>query len=339
MVRFCIVGTGRISDWVLKGAVQDPRFKAVAVCSRSRESASDFIRRHPECFTEDTLIFTSIDEMASSPEIDAVYIGTPNITHHPYSLVCLRAGKHVLCEKPLACNESQVKEMTDASRTSGKALMEAMISTLNPNFIAARSALSGIGSISAVYASYCQYSTKIDALKKGVVSNSFNPEMGGGALEDIGVYTTLPVISLFGEPDSVYSECSFLPSPKGNINIGGTVILRYGGFSANLSYSKAYDAHIPTEICGANGSVLLDNLHNAHKAELIEAVAPSGGQGPSAPRKTLHEGLDRNDYYYEFKEFMDVVEDGKVESSVNTHELSLVNRRVMDKVLSSVAVV
>ena len=74
-VRFGIIGTGRISDWVLKGAVLDPRFEAAAVCSRSKESAEAFAAGHGIPRT-----FTDIDEMASDPEIDAIYIGTPIMT-------------------------------------------------------------------------------------------------------------------------------------------------------------------------------------------------------------------------------------------------------------------
>lgn len=95
--RFGIVGTGRISDWVLKGAVMEPRFEAAAVCSRSQESGKRFAEAH--CIGK---VYTDIDEMASDPEIDAIYIGTPNDTHHDIAIKCLRHHKHVLCEKPMA---------------------------------------------------------------------------------------------------------------------------------------------------------------------------------------------------------------------------------------------
>ena len=79
MIRFGIVGTGRISDWVLKGAGQDERVKVTAVCSRSVEAAEAFIDRNP--LAADAKIYTSVEEMAADPEVDAVYIGTPNQTH------------------------------------------------------------------------------------------------------------------------------------------------------------------------------------------------------------------------------------------------------------------
>lgn len=93
-IRFGIVGTGRISDWVLKGAVLEPRFEAAAVCSRTKENALAFAASHSIPKT-----FTDIEEMASDPSIDAIYIGTPNHTHHDIAIRCMNMGKHVLDRK------------------------------------------------------------------------------------------------------------------------------------------------------------------------------------------------------------------------------------------------
>lgn len=159
--RFGIVGTGRISDWVLKGAVMEPRFEAAAVCSRSRESGKAFAEAHGIA-----KVYTDIDEMASDPEIDAIYIGTPNSTHHDLAILCMNHGKHVLCEKPMAANAREVKEMIDVARVNGVMLMEAMISTLCPNFVAARAHLAEMGDVRHYFASFCQYSSKYDLVKR-----------------------------------------------------------------------------------------------------------------------------------------------------------------------------
>ena len=110
-IRFGLVGTGRITDWVLRGAVLDPRFKAEAVCSRTEAAARRFAEGHgiPR-------IFTDVDAMAADPDIDAVYIGTPNHTHHDLAIRCMRRGKHVLCEKPLASNAREAAEMARTAR-------------------------------------------------------------------------------------------------------------------------------------------------------------------------------------------------------------------------------
>ena len=331
-IRFGLVGTGRITDWVLKGALQDPRFRAAALCSRSEESARRFIAAHPQAFPGPVRIFTSPEEMAAFDGIDAVYIGTPNVTHHPLTLTFLRAGKHVLCEKPLACSLKEAEEMVEASRSSGKALMEAMISTLNPNFIAARARIPELGRIHQVFAFFCQYSTKYDALLRGEVSNSFNPQMGGGALEDLGVYTTFPVTALFGRPEKVMSVRRTVPTACGDVEVEGSALLQYPGMTAQLTWSKACDARQCTEICAERGNIVIDSLHNAHRSEYIPHTAPSGGRGPLSEKVLLSEGLPMDDYYYEFREFMDVVERSGVESEVNSHRVSLDNRALMDMI-------
>ena len=129
-VRFGVVGTNFISDWVLTGARQDSRFEAVAVYSRKEETAEAFAARHNIPHT-----FTSLEEMAASPLIDAVYIASPNFLHARQSILCMSHGKHVLCEKPLASNAREAAQMIEASERYGVTLMEAMKPTLTPNFL------------------------------------------------------------------------------------------------------------------------------------------------------------------------------------------------------------
>ena len=101
-IRFGVVGTNFITDWVINGARQDSRFVLSSVCSRNMDTAQTFAARHgiPH-------LFTSLEEIASSPEVDAVYIATPNFRHADQSILCMEHGKHVLCEKPLASNGTE----------------------------------------------------------------------------------------------------------------------------------------------------------------------------------------------------------------------------------------
>lgn len=335
MIRFAIVGTGRISDWILQGALQDKRFKAVGVCSRSEQRAREFILRHPEHFRDDALVFTDINQVAASAQVDAVYIGTPNSTHLPYTLACLAAGKHVLCEKPLGLSEDQVRQMIRAARSCGVTLMEAMISTLNPNFRSAAALIPQAGPIRHYTSGFCQYSSKYEALKEGIVANSFNPKMGGGALRDIGIYTTYPLICLFGYPDGIHSDMVDVPSPQGDVNIQGNVSLSYkGGMTASLTFSKAVDAFCPTEICGERGNIIIDKVHIARQCLYRPHAAPSSGRGQDADPVVISQGLEYDEYYYEFKEFIDVIESGRSESDINSMRNSLLNARLMDRIMS-----
>lgn len=332
MVRFGIIGTGRISDWVLKGAAQDPRIKVTAVCSRSIEAAEAFIVRNP--LAAEARIYTSVEDMAADPEVDAVYIGTPNQTHCDYTLISLKAGKHVLCEKPLAVNATEGRRMIDAARAAGLLLMEAMVSTLNPNFIAAAARVSEIAPIRNYSSFYCQYSSKYEALQHGEIASSFMPGTAG-ALRDIGVYTIYPLVALFGRPMKVRGELHKLETSAGLSDVCGTAYLEYPEMSATLTWSKTYDSFQTTEIAGEGGNIILDEIHIARKAEIIPHAAPNSGQGDKPGRIIISEGLPFKEFYYEFKEFADLLENGQTESSHNSLDTSLAVLEIMDSLLDA----
>lgn len=330
MLRFGIVGTGRISDWVMKGAAQDPRIQITAVCSRTGEAAEAFVQRHP--LASHAKIYTSVEEMASDPQVDAIYIGTPNQTHCEYALAGLKAGKHVLCEKPLAVNAHEGRRMVEAARESGCLLMEAMVSTVNPNFRNIASRLDEIAPIHHYSSYFCQYSSKYEDLKNGKVATAFKPGTAG-ALRDVGVYTIYPLVSLFGRPSKVTGRLTTVKTDEGDADVYGTACLKYEDMDAVLTWSKAYDSFQPTEIAGEKGNLVLDEIHIARKAEIVPHAAPTSGLGPKPGRTLLSEGLSFNEYYYEFKEFADLVEEGRTESASNSLETSLITLEIMDELL------
>ena len=102
---------------------------------------------------------------------------------------------------------------------------------------------------------------------------------------------------------------------------------------AVLTWSKTYDSLQPTEIAGENGNLILDEIHIARKAEIVPHSVPTSGQGPKPERTTLSEGLQKNEYYYEFKEFADLIEKGKSESDINSLDTSLAVLEIMDQLL------
>ena len=330
MVRFGIVGTGRISDWVLKGAAQDSRIKITAVCSRTVEAAEAFVQRNT--LAAGATIYTSVEEMVADPQVDAVYIGTPNQTHCEYTITALNAGKHVLCEKPLAINAEEGRRMVEAARRSGCLLMEAMISTLNPNFTEAVARMNEIAPVRNYSSYFCQYSSKYEALRRGEVATAFKPGTAG-AVRDVGVYTLYPLVALFGRPSTVSAKIAKVTTSEGETDVYGTAYLGYEGMDATLTWSKAYDSFQPTEIAGENGNLILDEIHIARKAEIIPHAAPTSGQGPKPGRIVINEGLPLNEYYYEFKEFADLIEAGKTESESNSLDTSLAVLEIIDKIL------
>lgn len=323
-IRFGVIGTNFITDWVIAGAKQDERFELVAVCSRTQERANEFAAKYDIPYT-----FTSLEEMATSPLIDAVYIATPNYLHASQSILCMKHGKHVLCEKPMASNAYEVKQMIAASRQYGVTLMEAMKPTLTPNFRVLREALPKAGVIRRYFASYCQYSSRYDKFKEGIVLNAFKPELSNGAMMDIGVYTVYPMVVLFGRPNKISASGVVLSTGTDG---QGAVNFEYEGMNATVLYSKIANSSLPTEIEGEDGNFMLDKINQINRVTWQARPVASSGKGPLTPVEDISAVTDKDEYYYEVAEFINLVQAGKLESEVNSHENSLITIEIIDEV-------
>lgn len=330
-VRFGIVGTNFISDWVIAGARQDARFEVTAVYSRKQETADAFAAKHGIPHT-----FTSLEEMASSPLVDAVYIASPNFLHAEQSILCMQHGKHVLCEKPLASNAREARAMIAASEQYGVTLMEAMKPTLTPNFRAVQANLKRVGTIRRYFSAYCQYSSRYDKFKEGVVLNAFRPELSNGAMMDIGVYTIYPMVVLFGKPKRIQASGILLSS---GVDGQGAVNFSYDDMNATVLYSKIANSSLPTEIEGEEGNLQLDRVNIISRVTFQPRVAAASGRGTVAEPEDISVAADRDEYYYEVAEFIDLVLAGKRESAINSHTNSLLTVEIIDEVRRQLGVV
>jgi predicted dehydrogenase len=323
-VRFGVIGTNFITDWVITGARQDERFELVAVYSRTQETAGAFAIKHQIPHT-----FTSLEEMVESQLIDAVYIASPNFLHAQQSILCMKNGKHVLCEKPFASNARETKEMIATSQKHNVTLMEAMKPTLTPNFASVKKNLHRIGVVRRYFSSYCQYSSRYDKFKEGIVMNAFNPEYANGAMMDIGIYTIYPMVVLFGRPKEINASGIVLSS---GVDGQGAVNFTYDGMNATVLYSKIANSTLPTEIQGEEGNIMLDKINIISHVSYTPRLVPAAGRGPKAKAENISATTHNDEYYYEIAEFINLILAGKKESSINTHENSLITLEIIDEV-------
>ena len=323
-IRFGVVGTNFITDWVIAGAREDERFELAAVCSRTQERGTEFAAKHniPH-------IFTSLEDMVQSDVIDAIYIASPNYKHAEQSILAMRHGKHVLCEKPLASNAREARQMVEASKQYGVTLMEAMKSTLSPNFLTAKQNLHRIGTPRRYFASFCQYSSRYDKFKEGIVLNAFRPELSNGAMMDIGVYTLYPLIALFGRPQSINAQGVVLSS---GVDGQGAVNMQYDGFNATVLYSKIANSQLPAEIEGEDGNIIIDRIQTPVDVRFYPRQAPASGHEKRAEGESLSAPETHNEYFYEVEEFINLIEQGRLESDINSHDCSIATMEVIDEV-------
>ncbi|MDR1500397.1 MAG: Gfo/Idh/MocA family oxidoreductase [Tannerellaceae bacterium] len=330
-VRFGVIGTNFITDWFIKGAREDDRFELSAVCSRSRATASAFAAKHGVAN-----IFTSTQEMASSDLIDAVYIASPNFLHSPQSILFMECGKHVLCEKPLASNAAEARKMIAASSAYNVTLMEAMKPTLTPNFTAVRDNIGRIGRVRRYFSSYCQYSSRYDKFKEGVILNAFRADYANGAMMDIGVYTLYPMVVMFGRP--LRTEASGIMLSSG-VDGQGAVNFLYEGMNATILYSKIANSNLPTEIQGEDGIIALDRINSIGRVTFTPRLSSDPGKSLQPLPEDISLPTGKDEYYYEAAEFISLVLAGKRESTVNSHNNSLITLDIIDDIRRQLGVV
>lgn len=320
-IRFGVVGTSSITDWFLKGAFMDERFVLECVYSRTMEKGEAFTFKYGVA-----KVFTDFAEMKSN--VDAVYIASPNSCHYKQAKYFLENGIPVLCEKPLCSNAKEVKVLIDISSNNDVPFMEAMISTLNPNFIALKENIGKIGKIRDYFSSYCQYSSRYDKFKSGIIENAFKNELSNGALLDIGIYTIFPMVVLLGKPKSIKAIGRLLHT---GVDSSGSAIFEYeNGVKATVIYSKISNSILPTEVQGEDASLFMERVN------IPRTLTLKSRSGEEEILSAEHCG---NDYFYEVKEFIDMIETKIVSHNINSHKNSLIVSEVLDEIRSQIGVV
>ncbi|HDT3447651.1 TPA: Gfo/Idh/MocA family oxidoreductase [Escherichia coli] len=207
MIRFAVIGTNWITRQFVEAAHESGKYKLTAVYSRSLEQAQHFAND----FSVEHL-FTSLEAMAESDAIDAVYIASPNSLHFSQTQLFLSHKIHVICEKPLASNQAEVDAAIACARENQVVLFEAFKTAYLPNFHLLRQALPKVGKLRKVFFNYCQYSSRYQRYLDGENPNTFNPAFSNGSIMDIGFYCLASAVALFGEPKSVQATASLLAS-------------------------------------------------------------------------------------------------------------------------------
>jgi predicted dehydrogenase len=195
-LRWGLIGTGGIAETFAADLTFTDSGRAVAVGSRHLDSANRFAdafdipNRH-----------ASYEELVADPDVDVVYVATPHPMHHANALLALRAGKPVLVEKAFAMNAAEARDLVATARAEGLFLMEAMWTRCLPHIAEIRRLLSegALGEIVTVTADHGQWFARDPGFRL------FAPELGGGALLDLGVYPVSFASMVLGTPDRIVS--------------------------------------------------------------------------------------------------------------------------------------
>ncbi|MBI2123419.1 MAG: Gfo/Idh/MocA family oxidoreductase [Armatimonadetes bacterium] len=232
-VRWGILGAARIAvRRVLPALLRSERSAVVAIASRDRDRATDTAQQF-----QIPKVHPSYDALLADPEVDAVYNPLPNSLHHLWTLRSAEAGKHVLCEKPLALNAREAQQMVEVCRRRGVLLQEAFMYRFHPQTTPwlVRSAF-----------------TFLVATDEDI---RLNPELGGGGLMDVGCYCVNIGRLLFGEPHTAFAASNI----EGGVDVRLAGLLRFGGDRvAEFDCGVRAPFRQFCEVVGASGSIMVE---------------------------------------------------------------------------------
>ncbi len=273
-------------------------------------------------------VYGHYETVLSDPEVDAVYIPLPNHLHLPWTIKALKAGKHVLCEKPLAKNEAQAREMADAALAAGCYLMEAMMYRFHPRSLAVLDMIKNgrIGNPRLIRAAFCSNMGE-DSLKRAD-NFRFSREKGGGALLDVGCYGVSIARWLMGcEPIKVQASAHW---HAGGVDVHTAGILTFPDNGLAIVESSFISALQQTyTVAGADGAIELP--HNAYIPWEADAYIFIRERDEENGQKMIIPGAD--EYQLMVEHFADVLLTG--ESPRITLEDSINNLIVLDALAKS----
>jgi xylose dehydrogenase (NAD/NADP) len=249
-LRWGLIGAARIAASALIPALRSLGSPIVALGCREPARGAAFADRHG------IPIVGSYDDVLRRDDIDAVYIALPNHAHLPLTLAALAAGKHVLCEKPLALNAAEVAQMRAASKAAGKLVLEAFMYYFHPQIDRLRElvASAALGPLKWMRGSFTYSLRDMSDVR-------WDPALGGGALYDLGCYPLSLMRLLAGTEPEVLSVASRLTDPA-----------IHGG-------SVDHAAHAVLRFQGANGAPILGHLDCAFSLPFLcrfEALCEDG---------------------------------------------------------------
>ena len=247
MLRYAIVGTNWLSH-IYYHAIEAAGDRVVAVCSRSWERAAELGQGK-------ALVYTDLDEMLKNPDIDVVYLCIPNVLHADAALRCLRAGKHVLCEKPATVSAAEMEAIIRTAQAERRIFAEAVMNFYSPATDRLRAELAQDSVVSARL-DYSQRSSKLDRLRAGERITSFDRKLYGGVLTDLGCYVLHFAVNLFGAPKKLDASAVFL----GEVDGTDVLTLHYDGFDVSVTVSKCAHSMIGSEIQCDRATYTLKNL-------------------------------------------------------------------------------
>jgi predicted dehydrogenase len=318
--KWGILAPGKMSAKFTKGLKLLANAELYAVGSRDIQRAKQFAEEYG--FQK---YYGSYEELAADPELEVVYIASPHSHHHEHTLLCLRNGKHVICEKAFALNSREVNEMIGEAGKRNLFLMEALWPPFQPFYKKAHEVLnSGIMGKIIHLDGYFSFIAPYDPQER-----KFNMALGGSSLLDIGIYPVIDALTFLGIPSEIKSSAVFCET---GADESVSVICNYpDGKMATLYSSFRTDKGIGCEILCEQGNLKALRGRDMNQITIMELH--------SGKREEFSFHPDAMGYHWEAAEVMRCLDEGRIESKIVPHSFSIDLMKTLDRIREAAGIV
>ena len=312
-----IIGPGRIAHQFASGLRVIEEAALYAVASSSVERAQAFAEQYA---SEKT--YTSYEDLVNDPQVDAIYIATPHRFHFDNALHCLKAGKPVLCEKPLTVNAAEARQLIEVSRANNVFLMEALWTRYLPIYQQIRQWLEAraIGDLRLLV------STFGITVPQDQADRWLNPELAGGTLLDMGVYPIAVSQWVMGQMPQSFSAQAYL-GRTGVDELTAGLLMYENGVISQFNSSFITDGVNEFVIYGSTGHIRI----HANYWAATQATLVANGQSLTISKPFRGSGFE-----YQTEEAMRCIRAGLLESPGMSQTHTLANMELMDRIRAEI---
>lgn len=319
MIRWGIIAPGTIANAFAKEVRNTEDGILTAVFGRNEEKAKEFAKEYNL-----EKYYSNIDEFLKCEEIDAVYIATPHNYHMEYAKKCIKAKKHILCEKPFSYNYKTSEEVLKFAKENNIFVMEALWTLFLPAVKQAKKWIEEdkIGKIKLITASFGFES------EEDINSRLYNPSLAGGALLDVGIY---PILFANYIKDSFPKEIKSVAEFTGTkVDESDIINFKYeDGTLASLSCSISSELDNTAVIYGEKGKIVIPKFWSAKESYLHLG---------DKLEKYIDNYKDAG-YKYEIEEVNRCLKDKVLESNLASHNITLKLAEIMDGIRNQIGLV
>ncbi len=311
-IRWGIIGLGKIAHKFATDLLTVDDAELYAVASRSQDKATEFAEKYSA-----TKAYDNYEDLAHDSNVDAVYIATPHALHKENTMLCIKNGIAVLCEKPFAMNAKQVHEMIDCAKANNVLLMEALWTFFLPhyNYVLDLIEKETYGKILKLEADF-GFKQEFDVSNR-VIKKS----LGGGSLLDIGIYPVFTALSTLGNPNEIEAEATFF---ENDVDSSCSMVFKYkNGVNAYLKSTLLEET--PTEAVFHCEKGIIKINSRFHEPSTVTIISED-------KEETKDFGYTTIGYNYEVIHFNNLLRQGKIQSDVMTYSFSNKLIKTLDKV-------